>query len=39
MRTYKFTALCKSGETKTTTFQASGYLEARKKLQEFIENN
>lgn len=39
MRTYTFTALCKSGERKTTTFQASGYLEARKKLQEFIDTN
>lgn len=39
MRTYTFTALCKSGTYKTTTFTASGYLDARKKLNEFIENN
>lgn len=39
MKTYTFTALCKSGQTKTTTFQASGYLEARTKLREFIDNN
>jgi hypothetical protein len=39
MNTYKFTALCKSGEYKTTTFQADNYREARKKLDEFIENN
>lgn len=39
MRTYTFTALCRSGQEKTTTFEASSYLEARRKLQEFIENN
>jgi hypothetical protein len=39
MRTYTFTALCKSGITKTTTFQASGFLEARAILKEFIDNN
>jgi hypothetical protein len=39
MRTYTFTALCKSGTYKTTTFQASGYLDAREKLNQFIENN
>ena len=38
-KTYTFTALCKSGSKKTTTFEASSYLEARKKLQEFIDNN
>lgn len=39
MNTYTFTAICRSGNTKTTTFQASSYLEARTKLQEFIDNN
>lgn len=39
MRTYTFTAKCKSGAYKTTTFQASGYLDARKQLSQFIENN
>ena len=39
MRTYTFTALCKSGEYKTTTFQASGYRNAREQLNQFIENN
>lgn len=38
-RSYTFTALCKSGVEKTTTFEAISYLEARKKLQEFIDNN
>ena len=39
MRTYTFNALCKSGQYKQVTFQASGYKEARQKLSEFIENN
>ncbi len=39
MRDYTFTALCKSGQTKTFTFQATGYLAARTKLQELIEAN
>lgn len=39
MTTYKFTALCKSGATKTFEFEADGYLAARKKLQELIEAN
>lgn len=39
MKTYKFTAQCRSGQTKTFEFQANGYLEARKKLQEYIDNN
>lgn len=38
-RTYNFTALCKSGASKSTTFTATSYTEARKKLQEFIEAN
>lgn len=38
-RTYNFTALCKSGASKSTTFTAASYSEARKKLQEFIEAN
>lgn len=37
--TYKFTALCKSGKTKTFEFEADGYLDARKKLQELIQAN
>ena len=39
MKNYKFTALCKSGATKTFEFQASGYLAARAKLQELIDAN
>ena len=39
MNTYKFTALCKSGEWKTFEFQAANYLEARAKLSELIEAN
>jgi hypothetical protein len=39
MRTYKFIAKCKSGQVKDVEFQASGYLEARTKLQQFIDNN
>ena len=38
-RTYNFTALCKSGSSKSTTFTATSYSEARKKLQEFIDAN
>lgn len=38
-KSYTFTALCKSGKEKTTTFEATSYLDARKKLQEFINNN
>lgn len=38
-QTYTFTALCKSGEWKTTTFTAENYKAARKILAEFIENN
>lgn len=39
MYTYTFTAQCASGEWKTTTFQAAGYREARRMLNEFIRNN
>lgn len=39
MKNYTFIAQCRSGQVKTTTFQASSYLEARTKLQEFIDNN
>ena len=39
MTTYKFNALCNSGQWKTVEFQAAGYLEARAKLAEFIKNN
>lgn len=39
MRDYTFTALCKSGQTKTFTFQAEGYLAARAELQRLIEAN
>ena len=38
-RTYNFTAQCRSGQQKSTTFTASNYSEARQKLQEFIDNN
>ena len=38
-RSYTFTSLCKSGATKSTTFTASSYNEARTKLREFIDNN
>ena len=38
-RTYNFTAQCKSGSSKSTTFTATSYSEARKKLQEFIDAN
>ena len=38
-RSYTFTALCKSGSSKSTTFTAASYNEARKKLQEFIDAN
>lgn len=39
MRDYTFTALCKSGQTKTFNFQAEGYLAARTKLEELIATN
>lgn len=39
MKDYTFTAQCKSGQVKTFNFQAEGYLDARKKLQELIEAN
>lgn len=38
-QSYTFTAKCKSGEWKTTTFTAASYREARQKLSEFIEKN
>lgn len=38
-RSYTFTALCKSGAQKETSFTATSYSEARKKLQEFIDAN
>lgn len=38
-RSYTFTSQCKSGATKTTTFTAAHYNEARAKLQEFIDKN
>lgn len=38
-RSYTFTSLCKSGATKSTTFTAAHYNEARQKLQQFIDNN
>lgn len=37
--TYTFTVLCKSGETKTATFTAANFIEARQLLAEFVENN
>lgn len=39
MKTYKFTALCKSGQVKTFEFEAENFREARKKLQELIDSN
>ena len=39
MRSYKFTALCASGDWKTFEFEASGYREARELLNEFIRTN
>jgi hypothetical protein len=39
MNTYNFTAKCKSGQVKSFTFQANGYLEARNKLQQLIDSN
>ena len=39
MNTYKFTALCKSGQTKTFEFQAENYRQARKELDRLIEIN
>lgn len=39
MKNYKFTAVCKSGQTKTFEFQASNYNEARAKLNELIQQN
>lgn len=38
-RSYTFTALCKSGTTKSTTFDAANYNEARAKLADFIDKN
>ena len=38
-REYTFTAVCRSGEEKTTTFFASSYREARTLLEEFITYN
>lgn len=39
INTYNFTATCKSGQKKSTTFTAANYNEARAKLQEFVDNN
>ena len=38
-RSYTFTAQCASGQWKTFTFNATGYKDARKKLDEYIANN
>ena len=38
-REYTFNSQCKSGATKSTTFTAANYNEARTKLREFIDNN
>jgi hypothetical protein len=37
--TYTFTVECKSGETKTTTFEAANFSEARVKLADFVDQN
>lgn len=39
MRTYTFTAECKSGIVKTFTFDAAGYLAARQQLNTLIDAN
>ena len=39
MRTYKFTALCKSGEWKEFTCTAANYTQARLLLDAFVEAN
>ena len=39
MRTYKFTAQCRSGEWKTFEFEAESYKAARIRLSELIEAN
>ena len=39
MRDYTFTAKCKSGQVKTFSFQAQGYIAARIKLEELIAAN
>lgn len=39
MRSYKFTALCASGDWKTFEFEASGYKEARRILNQLISDN
>lgn len=39
MRTYKFTAECKSGVTKTFEFEATNFREARKILDKLISEN
>ena len=38
-RTYTFTTVCKSGATKEAVISASTFVEARKKLAEFIDAN
>jgi hypothetical protein len=39
MNTYKFNALCKSGQWKEFIFQAANFRQARVMLSEAIENN
>ena len=39
MRTYSFTAECKTGQVKTFTFDAVNFSAARIKLVELIETN
>ena len=38
-RTYTFTTVCKSGATKEAVITASTFVEARKKLAEFVDAN
>lgn len=39
MRTYKFTVLCRSGQTKTFEFEAENYTQARRILQDYVDKN
>ena len=38
-RTYTFNAVCKSGATKEAVITAATFVEARKKLAEFVSAN
>ena len=39
MRTYTFTAQCRSGQVKTFTFEAANFTAARKELERLIQEN